>query len=63
MNSRIIKVTSCKECPYKCYNDGQGHMEPYTMCVKFHFVIEDENRSFDLNKIHPKCQLEKSEDK
>lgn len=56
---RIIKVTCCQECPYKRDDDGHGFTEPFTKCEQFDFIIEDENISFDLGKIHPKCQLEK----
>jgi hypothetical protein len=54
---KYIEVTCCRNCPYIEHNDGGGFIEPFVKCRKFNFVMIDENKSFNLDKIHPKCEL------
>lgn len=62
-DTRIIVVESCSKCPYMDYEDGKGMGDGYYRCnhEKGPRVLMDEDTWFDLDKIHPKCPLNKKE--
>lgn len=58
---KIIRVSSCEECPYREYDNGRGFCEPFNICLKFNILLDDrlEDGSYPkLNEIHPKCKLD-----
>jgi hypothetical protein len=57
MPLKKIIVENCRTCPFHEDNDGGGYIEPYHQCTKFDITLTDQYKSFDLDKIHPKCRL------
>ena len=57
---RIIKISSCGNCPLKYESDGGGFISAYTQCSKSNFILNDEHVYHDMSKIHPKCRLEEA---
>jgi hypothetical protein len=57
MPKRIIKISSCKKCPYRHYDNGGGFTEP------FDIILDDKMKNGEWffvsnNGIHPECKLE-----
>ena len=63
MLRRIIKVKSCKTCPYRHYDNGGGFTEPFNICEKFSILLDEKLKdggyfSVNTQRIHPECKLE-----
>lgn len=58
---RIIKVKTCKTCPYINEDDGGGHCGSFTKCERSNIMLHDWDgpEDFDIYEgIHPDCKLE-----
>jgi hypothetical protein len=63
MDQRIIKVTTCGECPYVRKDDGGGYASSFVICDKFDIMLFDWDGPEDFAyawAIHPDCRLEKA---
>lgn len=59
--ARIIRISTCGECPYIVHSDGRGYCDPFVRCDKFGIMLLDWDgpESFEYNDgIHPECRLE-----
>lgn len=56
--AKIIRIKSCRKCPYRTSDNGGGFIEPFELCEHSNFVLMDEDSWMDLDTIHPNCKLE-----